>query len=137
MALYLECYEHAIGANAMHKFAVKMLELILLRPHLDLEPEGVYHAYNYRAHTELLLSKARFYARVIRSQVQREKELATQSNAEDWRAFLSPVILPGPDDNLPDKKLQEQPPSYTGEVSAQDAPVFQFPEGNMSYQVLS
>lgn len=91
LARLLECYEHSVDPKSLTKLSVKIMELIRLRPHLDLDSGVPHYGANYIKHTQILRSRADYYGSIIRSQMSREKQLASQWRGEDWRVFNEPL----------------------------------------------
>ena len=110
--IYLEIYEHCLDKSMGRQLAVRMQELMNLRPYIDLgQPNptsasaspsssfsatGVgaskYFTQYYALHTKLLSQQTLFLRTVLDWQMSHEKQQSKRWDAQDWRVFLQQAM---------------------------------------------
>jgi len=82
---YLYMYEHAFNHKDQHKIAQCIIDVIALRPSIDLTLH--YFSQSYHKHTECLNLQAALLIRVVSAQIAAQRKVSKQLYQDDWRGF--------------------------------------------------
>ena len=93
--IYLEVLEHVLVRDRQHEVVVRILELVQLRPYIDLAQgdakapgQSRYFTQFYALHSKLILQRILFLRALLDWQMSHEKQQSKRWEAGDWRVFL-------------------------------------------------